>query len=203
MKLSKEKIQEIINGNIGIIGSDNTPEMSPDIETRASKTTDYNAKVSGQNFKNDFLGRFGFYFYESDGDNSNVENILAKIMYEKYKETLNHYHENPEKLNSDWELHQNTTFEKQPEGSREHDYEWASDILKALSPHMKKDLNESSVSEDKLTDKSDRKDLVNKKKDSDIIDKKMKKVAELLDKLSDSEVDKLINVLENKKKNKK
>lgn len=201
MNISKKRIQEIIDGEISLIGSNDRPEVSPNKETEASKTTDYNAKVHGQNFKNDFLGRFGFYFYESDGDNKNVEDMLAKIMYEKYKETLNYYHENPEKLNSDFELHQNTTFEDQPEGSREHDYEWANDILKALAPHMKNDINEAKVAEDKLKKKKDSdNNLVSKKGDNDIIDKKMKKVADLLDKLSDKEIDKLITVLENKRK---
>lgn len=67
MKISKGKIEEIIDGDGNIMGSVDRPEVSPNIETQASKTTDYNAKVHGQNFKNDFLGRFGFYFYESEG----------------------------------------------------------------------------------------------------------------------------------------
>lgn len=199
MKISKSKIQEIIDGDGNIIGVTDKPEVSSDNETQADKTTDYNAKVHGQNFKNDFLGRFGFYFYESEGDNSNVENMLAKIMYEKYKETLDWYHKNPNKLDSDWKLHQNTTFEDQPEGSREHDYEWAGDILKALAPHMKKDLNEANVVEDKLSNKKDDNSVSNKKNDNDIVSNKMRKVADLLDKLSDKEIDKLITVLESKR----
>lgn len=200
MKISKEKIEEIIDGDGNIIGDIDKPSVSPDKETQADKTTDYNAKVHGQNFKNDFLGRFGFHFYESDGDNTNVEDMLAKIMYEKYKETLDWYYKNPDKIESDWKLHQSTTFEDQPEDSREHDYEWASDILKALAPHIKKDLNEGTVVEDKIKDKKDDKWISSKKKDNDIIDKKMKKVADLLDKLSDKEIDKLITVLESKRK---
>lgn len=198
MRISKGKIEEIIDGDGNMIGQEDSPEVSSDIETRASKTTDYNAKVHGQNFKNDFLGRFGFYFYESEGDNSNVEDMLAKIMYEKYKETLDWYHKNPNKLDSDWKLHQSTTFEDQPESSREHDYEWASDILKALAPHMKKDLNEGVVEEKIVSKKEDK--LIPKDNNNDIIDKKMKKVADLLDKLTDNEIDKLITVLESKKK---
>ena len=200
MKYTKEKLEEIIDGDGNMIGQEDKPQYGSDLETQADKTTDYNAKVHGQNFKNDFLGRFGFYFYESEGDNSNVEDTLAKIMYEKFKETLDWYHKNPDKIESDWKLHQNTTFEDQPEGSREHDYEWASDILKALAPHMKKDLNETAVVEDKIKDKKDDKWISSKKKDNDIIDTKMKKVADLLDKLSDKEIDKLITVLESKRK---
>lgn len=203
MKLTKGKIEEIIDGDGNIMGSDDKPEVSPNIETQASKTTDYNAKVHGQNFKNDFLGRFGFYFYESEGDNTNVEDMLAKIMYEKYKETLNHYKENPDKLESDWELHQNTTFEDQPEGSKEHDYEWASDILKALAPHMKKDLNEANVAEDKIQPKKEDK-LLPPNKDSKGLKSggNVDKVADLLGKLPKAELDKLINLLESKSSSK-
>lgn len=197
-KLKKAEINEIIDDDDNIIGKNNTPEISADLETRANRTTDANVRARGQNYKNDFLGRFGFYFYESDADNTNVENMLAKIMYEKYKETLNHYHENPDKLEKDWELHQSVDFDSQPEGSKEHDYEWASDILKALSPHLKKDLNENAVVEDKLKDKKSDKSIVSDKKTEPLKKKKLEDVAELLNKLPKAEIDKLITLLEKK-----
>ena len=195
--ITKKYISEIIDDTNNLIGKSDVPSNGSNKESEASHTTDYNAKVHGQNFKNDFLGRFGFYFYESEGDNKNVEDTLAKIMYEKYKETLKHYHENPEKIHSDFELHQSCDFDSQPEDSREHDYEWAGDILKALEPHMKKDINEGKVVEDKLTDKKKDTDFV-KGKDSSL--KKMEKVADLLAKLPKNDLDKLMNLLEEKKK---
>lgn len=201
MRISKGKIQEIIDSDGNIIGDKDTPEVSPDNETQASKTTDYNAKVHGQEDLGKTLwGKLGFSFYESEGDNLNIEKTLAKIMYEKYNETLDYYHKNPKKLEVDWKKHQEWNFDSQPEDSREHDYEWAKDILKVLAPHIKEDLNEEKVIEDKLTNKK-KNDLISKdNKDNDIIDKKMKKVANLLDKLTDNEIDKLIKVLENKKR---
>jgi hypothetical protein len=194
-KYKKSDITEIIDSDDIIIGKSDTPENSPDMETRANRTTDANVRARGQNYKNDFLGRFGFYFYESDGDNINVEKQLASIMYEKYKETLNHYHENPEKIHKDWELHQGVDFDSQPEDSREHDYEWAKDILKALEPHMKTNINEGSVVEDKITDKKE--DEFVKKDSKGISKKKIEDVADLLNKLPKAEIDKLINLLEN------
>ena len=193
----KEKIQEIIDDEGNLIGTKDLPSTGVIKETEAGHTTDYNARVHGQIYKNDFLGRFGFYFYESEGDNENVENTLAKIMYEKYKETLKHYHENPEKIHSDYELHQSVNFDSQPEGSREHDYEWAGDILKALEPHMKKDINESKVIEDKLVNKTDKE--ISDKKDNKEISKKVERVADLLSKLPKNDLDKLMNLLEAKR----
>lgn len=80
----KEDISEIIDGDDNIIGKNSTPEISPDLETRASRTTDANIKAHGQNFKNDFLGRFGFYFYESEGsDKPAVVEALEAIVGDK------------------------------------------------------------------------------------------------------------------------
>ena len=83
-KLKKSDISEIIDGDDNIIGKNATPEISPDMETRASKTTDANIKSHGQNYKNDFLGRFGFYFYESEGqDKPAVVEALENIVGDK------------------------------------------------------------------------------------------------------------------------
>ena len=199
--LKKSDIQEIIDGNDNIIGKFDQPDVSPDNETQANRTTDYNANVSHQNFKNDFLGRFGFYFYESEGDNEKVLDSLAKLMYEKYLEVLTHYIENPGKLEKDYEIHSKTDFGSQPNDSKEHDYEWAADILNLLKPHLKEKLNESKVVEDKIVTK--KKDKLNKKKeDNELTNSKLEKVSDLLSKLKKDDLDKLINLLESKKSKK-
>lgn len=66
ISLKKKNIQEIIDGDENMIGDIDAPEVTPDAESMAKHTTDYNARVHAQDFKNDFLGRFGFYFYESE-----------------------------------------------------------------------------------------------------------------------------------------
>jgi len=198
-KFKKSEIEEVIDSNNNLVGGSDEPTTGANKETEAGGTTDKNARIAHQNYKNDFLGRFGFYFYESEEDNKNVENKLARKMYEKYLETLDFYHENPDKLETDWKLHQRVDFESQPEGSREHDYEWASDILKILEPHMKKDINEAKVVEDKLTKKKKSNDIVKKDK-KELSANKLDKVADLLSQLPKNELDKLMNLLEVKKK---
>lgn len=251
MKYTKKNIQEIIDNSGNLIGTKDMPQTGSNKETEAPKTTDYNAKVHGQNYKNDFLGRFGFYFYEAEQheqppvvvdlmnelgseeiawkimniirphlektldemdsnineatvikDNKKVKDTLAKMMYEKFKETLNHYYKNPDKLEKDWKLHQRVDFKSQPEGSREHDYEWASDILKVLESHIKKDINEVKVIEDKLVANKDKKSLNKNKKGNDELKKadKIEKVADLLNKLEKNDLNKLMTLLEQKRK---
>ena len=195
--MKKGQIEELLDSDGNLIGNESLPQYHQNAETGAKRTTDYNAKVGSQNFKNDFLGRFGFYFYESDQKNEDLLDGLAKVMYSKYLETLEHYKNNPEKLESDWEMHQNTDFENQPEGSKEHDYEWAEDILKYLEPHLKKDLNEGVVVEDKVSDSKSDKSIGDSKKPKDI-SSKLEKVAELLSKLPKYELNKLTTLLETK-----
>lgn len=197
MRIKKGKIEELITTDGELIGFKDKPEISNNADTQANKTTDYNAKVSGQNFKNDFLGRFGFYFYESEDGGEKLMSDLAMIMYEKFLESLEYYYENPDKLKVDYEKHFDGNNNKS-EMIDDTDKKWASKIMDVIEPHLKKSLNENKVDEDKLTKKKDN-DIVDKKKETEIIDKKMKKVAELLDKLSDKEIDKLINVLESKR----
>lgn len=66
ISLKKGTIREIIDGDDNMIGDIDKPENTPDAESMAKHTTDYNARIGSQDFKNDFLGRFGFYFYESE-----------------------------------------------------------------------------------------------------------------------------------------
>lgn len=178
MKLTKGKIQEIIDGDGNIMGSDDKPEMSPNIETQASKTTDYNAKVHGQNFKNDFLGRFGFYFYESD------EKMQPEVVVDLMKAL----------------------------GSEE--LAWK--IMNVIKPHLEKILDdmemsegivaeakvvEDKVVEDKIQPKKEDKLLSPDKEDNELKSGgNVEKVADLLGKLPKAELDKLINLLESKRK---
>lgn len=62
--MKKKQILEIIDDNFNIINNDE-PQYSPNKESEANNTTDYNKPIHTQGFTNDFYGRFGFYFYES------------------------------------------------------------------------------------------------------------------------------------------
>jgi hypothetical protein len=88
--MKKQKIEELIDSDGNLIGDDDYPETGSNKEGDANNTTDYNARVHGQNFKNDFLGRFGFYFYESVGEKKPaiVEAIESVVGEVKTKEIL-------------------------------------------------------------------------------------------------------------------
>lgn len=80
----KGKIHEIVDTENNLIGTKDKPEYTPDAKSMANRTTDHNARVHGQNFKNDFLGRFGFYFYESEnGEKPKIYNDLVNIVGEE------------------------------------------------------------------------------------------------------------------------
>jgi len=168
MKITKGKIEEIIDGDGNIMGSVDAPEVSPNIETRADKTTDYNAKVHGQNFKNDFLGRFGFYFYESENsDKPPVVEALEDVVGDK-----------------------------------------ANAVMETIKPFLEEafegdgSINEGKVAEDKISPKKEDKLIPPDKKDKGLVGGNVNKVADLLGRLPKAELDKLIDLLETKAKNK-
>jgi hypothetical protein len=190
--MKKKHIQELIDSDGNLIGNEDVPMNVSNEKTAANRSTDHNAKVSHQNFKNDFLGRFGFYFYESEDDAKKLQKDLEMVMYDKFLETLKHYHENPDKLNTDYKKH----FEddkKKEEMLDDTDAKWADKIMDLIEPHMKKKLNEDVIKEDKLTKKKVEKMV---KKSEDEMVKKVKDMASLLKKLPKNEYDQLMKLLE-------
>ena len=164
--ITKSNIKEIIDSSNNLIGTGDVPSNGPNKETQADKTTDYNARVHGQNYKNDFLGRFGFYFYESEGQYKPeiVEELEFVVGEAKAKEVM---------------------------GTIKPFIEEALDSMSGM-------VSEANVVEDKLTNKKTDHDFV--KKDKKDVGDKLKRVADLLDKLPKNELEKLINLLEVKKK---
>jgi hypothetical protein len=164
--ITKETIKEIIDSSNNLIGTDDVPQTGPNKETQASKTTDYNAKIHGQNYKNDFLGRFGFYFYESEGQDKPeiVEELEFVVGEAKAKEVM-------------------STIKP---------------FIEEALDSMGGIMSEANVVEDKLTNKKVDNDFV--KKDKGDVSDKLKRVADLLDKLPKNELEKLINLLEIKRK---
>lgn len=210
MKLKKRQIQEIIDSNDDLIGTDDTPKNGTDLESQANNTTDYNAKVGHQPYRYDMLGRFGFTllpFFEGKED-SNPDDLLddlAKFLYEKYMETLEYYYRNPQKLKSDFRKKSKLSFEE--DDSNEIDYQMAEKILDIVKPHfegaiqeldkrLKKDISEGAFIEGKMLNKKDRKGVVDKTKDKEVIDKRTKKIADLINKLDKDDVKKIKNLLE-------
>ncbi len=163
--ITKHDIKEIIDDTNNLIGVSDTPTTGSNKETDASHTTDYNAKVHGQNFKNDFLGRFGFYFYESEGAEKPemVEELEFVVGEAKAKEVM---------------------------GTIKPFVEEALDSMGGY-------LSEANVVEDKLTKKKEGEFVKKEKKE---IGDKVELVADLLAKLPKNDLDKLMNLLEAKRK---
>jgi len=199
MKIKKRQIEEILDKDGNIIGNNSVPQIDNNMDSDVHGTTDQNAGMHSQNFKNDFLGRFGFYFYESDDNQETPEVVkeIAKIAHKKYGKILNHYNGKPNKLAND--LKKFNSGESKPEES---DLAFANEVMTVLKPHMEeafdsenKKLDEAEIVEDKITEKRTDNSVVDKREQDDL---KLKKVAELLNKLPKNELNKLVNLLEYK-----
>lgn len=192
--MKKKEIQEIIDADGNLIGTDDAPETGKDLYSRSTRDTNYNATVMGQNFKNDFLGRFGFYFYESVEDGTKLRNNLAVLMYKKFLDTLEYYHKNPDKLEKDYQEHLSSGKEVSKDEIDDIDLKWADKVMDIIEPFMKKNLNETKVVEDKIVKEKNDKEISTKKNDNEFT--KVKKVADLLSKLPKNQINKLITLLE-------
>ena len=197
MKYSKKQLQEIIDSSNIIIGSETAPEYDANGDTAANGTTDKNVKTGQQNFKYDFLGRFGFYFYESKDDASKLQNDLINLFHEKYVEILKYYHVHADELESDYVKY----VQKEGGEPDEMDKEFADKVMKLFEPHMKKKLDESKVVEDKIVDRK-KTEMKKEKTDNDVLskEKKLEKISGLLSNLPQNDLDKLMNLLEAKRK---
>jgi hypothetical protein len=211
MRIKKKELYEIIDSNGDLIGKNNIPQNGADKETQANNTTDYNSKIGQQPFRYDMLGRFGFTllpFFEGKEYNQGQQelvNDLAKLMYDKYMETLEYYYRNPNKLKSDFRLHSEHDFESQPEDRKKIDFEWARKAADLVQKHFEgafkepKSIDEAAVIEDKVVDKKSEDEISNKSEDKEVKEKQLEKIAGLINKkLEKGEIDKLINLLERK-----
>lgn len=212
MKLTKKEIEEIVNSDGELIGTDNIPKNGADLESQANNTTDYNAKIGHQPYRYDMLGRFGFTllpFFEGIEENepNDLLNELARFLYDRYMEVLEHYYRNPQKLKSDFRKKSKLRFDD--DESNKIDYDNAKKILQIVKKHMgeslkeldekiKFELSENLFIEDKLLDKKEKRDDVDnvEKKNNDILDAKVKKIAGLINKLDIKNRKKIKNLLE-------
>jgi len=210
MEYKKKEIDEIINGNGELISNDDMPSNGSDLETAANNTTDYNAKVGTQPFRYDMLGRFGFTlmpFMEGEDKNqgqAELENDLVDLMNKRYIDILSHYFRNPKSIKPDYRKH--VTDGEISDESMKHSVEWASKIIKVIEKHFenslknldeqfKENIAESKVVEDIMVTKSED-EMSKKSDDGEVSDKKIKKIAGLINKLETKDKNKLINLLE-------
>lgn len=210
MEYKKKEIDEIINGNGELISNDDMPPNGSDLETAANNTTDYNAKVGTQPFRYDMLSRFGFTlmpFMEGEDKNQSqaeLENDLVDLMNKRYVDILSHYFRNPKSIKPDYRKH--VTDSEISDESMKYSVEWADKIIKVIEKHFEKSLKnldeqfqenlvESKVVEDKMVTKSED-EMSKKSDDGEVSDKKIKKIAGLINKLESKDKNKLINLLE-------
>lgn len=215
MKIKKKQLYEVIDSNGELIGKDAVPTAGTDLETQANKTTDYNYKVGMQPFRYDMLGRFGFTllpFFEAEekgGEKNELIEELAKFFYEDYMAMLKHYYKNPKTLQRDYRKKSELDFDS--DESTSHDYTKAKKVLdvirpfldkelKTLDENIREELDENAFFEgkivEKLVDKKEETELSKKSKDNGVRDKKLEKIAGLINKLEKKDISKIINLLE-------
>lgn len=210
MEFKKKHLKEIIDTNGDLIGTDAIPAYDANADTAAHGTTDQNAKIGQQPFRYDMLGRFGFSLMpfmegveENDGQAALLKD-LAKLMYDKYMSTIEHYYRSPNKLKSDFRMHSEHDFETQPEHNKKIDYDLAKEIVKIVQKHFEgafkepEQIDESKVIEDKVIDTKSEDEMTTKTADNGVRSKKLEKIAGLINKLEKKDIDKLINLLERK-----
>lgn len=207
MEIRKKDLIEVIDANGDLIGFDDIPKYDANADTQANGTTDQNVKIGQQPFRYDMLGRFGFTlmpFMEGE-ENLNDEqtaliNDLRGLMFERYHEILKFYYKNPNRLKSDYRKMEDGTTDS----NKEVNLEYANKIMKIVEKHFEKafkepkQIDESKVVEDKMVGKKNEDEISKKDDGNDVREKKLEKIAGLINKLEKKDIDKLINLLERK-----
>jgi len=210
MNIKKKDLAEIIDTNGDLIGNDAMPSVDANADTQAKHTTDYNAKIGTQPFRYDMLGRFGFTlmpFMEGEEKNqgqAELENDLINLMHDRYVDLITYYFRNPKSIKSDYRKH--VTDNETSDETQKFNIEWAEKILKIVEKHFEKqfknldeqfheNIAEGKVIDEKLVNKNDDR-MVDKQDDGEIKEKKLEKIAGLINKLEKKDIDKLINLLE-------
>ena len=203
MNITKKDLFEIIDSNGELIGNNAIPTTGADLESQANNTTDYNAKIGTQPFRYDMLGRFGFSmmpFMEGKEDQSENEllNELGELMYDRYVEILRFYYKNPNKLKSDYRK----ISDGDSDVNKEVNSEYANKIMKIVVKHFEnafkqpEQIDEANVVEDKMVNSKKEDEISKKSNDNDFTEKRLEKIAGLINKLDKSDINKLKNLLE-------
>jgi hypothetical protein len=204
MKFKKNELLEIIDSNGDLIGKNDVPSTGADLETAANNTTDYNAKIGTQPYRYDMLGRFGFTlmpFMEGKENQGQTEFLkdLSELMHDKSMEIIRYYYKNPNKLKSDY---RKASEGEHSEECKKADMESAKKIVKVVEKHFEnafkepETIDEGKIIEDKVIDKKTEDEMSNRSKDKEMQEKRLEKIADLIDRLDKEAKDKLKNLLE-------
>lgn len=205
----KKEIVEIINSDGDLIGQNNTPETGADLESQANNTTDYNSKIGPQPFRYDMLGRFGFTllpFFEGKEPNESQNALLKDLkssITERYLDFLKYYYKNPNKLKPDYRKYvtDNKTINDEINKFIE---KWAKRSINIIEKHFKdafkapETIDENRFSEDKMINKKIEKGITKKSDDKEVREKKLEKIAGLINKLDKKDYNELVKLLERK-----
>lgn len=175
-----EILKEILDNDGNLIGNDDKPQITPNTETEAgSHTTDHNVGIGHQSFGDDYLGRFGLYFYENEGSEPLRDKIAKEtyMYFEGDEDFVSHYNDLPVEIKNK--------------------YQSFADIIIALFKGGDKvNLAESvkKIVEDIITTKKD-KSFKDKKDEKEFILNKSDKIKTLFKDLPVDEKKKLLNDL--------
>jgi hypothetical protein len=191
-------INEVIDADGGLIGSDNVPKTGPNMSTVSKKITDYNMAVGHQPFGDSMMGYFGSVmlpFFEGEGSDEKNKDLTdtLEILRKFYEELMKHYYKNPNSLKNDFRIY--TEKETISKDVVKYFEVYAKEIVKKFGDKPSS-VDESIVDEDTIVDKKIDNFLSAKSNDRDITDKSVTKIAGLINKLDNGSKNKLKNLIE-------
>jgi hypothetical protein len=166
MKNNRKRIDEVLDDSGNIMDKTSLgPENHRNNITVSNQITDYNIMVGRQKFDTNFLGRFGFHFYESKNtDEKGIIDKLAELEFEQYKNWVDYFVENFSKDNlKKWVNLSKKNFDELSDEDKKTDYNNALKVIDVLKKHNKDKKEKETITEVK--------DIVEKDTDKDILPK--------------------------------
>ncbi|MFW5847367.1 MAG: hypothetical protein ACOCVF_00410 [bacterium] len=201
-----KKLNEIVNQDGELIGSEQTPEHGANLDSDAKNTTDYNLQIGHQPYRYDTLARFGFLgmpFYEGVDDKSKIYDFINEsygVLTEYFKKMLGEFYKNPNKTKAEYRKYKESNFDELSENRKKDVYETITKIYELVDKYQEKDenVNESKLVNGVVEDlvKHANNGICNEKEDVELLDKEIKRVAELINKLDHEERKKLRTLIE-------
>ncbi len=214
MKIKKKQLSEIIDTHGDLIGNDDIPQNDANADTQAKYPTDYNAKIGTQPFRYDMLGRFGFTlmpFMEGEDKTEGQQEMLDDIsdeLFDLYLKILEDFYRKPNDVKTEFRAISKAKADGEDlKGFIDFNFtKYTDKVVKVIEKHFDKSMKnldeqfqenlvESKMAEDKMVDK-DEDNFVNKGESKEIRDKKISKIAGLINKLEKKDIDDLINLIE-------
>lgn len=161
---NKKKINEVLDNDGNIMGKTSLgPENNKNNQTQSNKITDYNTMVGRQKFDTNFLGRFGFHFYENKkSDEKSILDKLAELEFEQYKNFLSFFVNNFSKSNlKKWVELSKKDFDSLDDEDKKSDYYNALKVIQLLKDNFKNKKDKETINEFN--------DIVEKEDDNDIL----------------------------------